>query len=48
MRQLIVVGNGAGELAAYDTAVGEEIWRLADCHQGYDLLQMLHCTCPLH
>ncbi|KAL0051933.1 hypothetical protein WJX82_004755 [Trebouxia sp. C0006] len=33
-RQLIVVGNGAGEVAAFDTALGEEIWRVSDCHQG--------------
>lgn len=34
VRQFVVVGNGAGELAAYDTALAEEVWRLADCHQG--------------
>ncbi len=33
-RQLIVVGNGAGEVAAFDTVLGEEIWRVSDCHQG--------------
>lgn len=33
-RQLIVVGNGAGEVAAFDTVLGEEIWRAPDCHQG--------------
>ena len=43
-RQLIVVGNGAGEVAAYDTALGEEVWRLADCHQGY----VSTCPCALH
>ncbi|KAL3140509.1 hypothetical protein ABBQ32_005092 [Trebouxia sp. C0010 RCD-2024] len=34
VRQFVIVGNGAGELAAYDTALGEEVWRLTDCHQG--------------
>lgn len=43
-RQLIVVGNGAGELAAYNTALGEEVWRLADCHQGYASA----CPCAPH
>ncbi|DBA79915.1 TPA: hypothetical protein ACH3X1_008129 [Trebouxia sp. C0004] len=33
-KQLIVVGNGAGEVAAFDTALGEEIWRVSHCHQG--------------
>ncbi|KAL0027112.1 hypothetical protein WJX79_006926 [Trebouxia sp. C0005] len=33
-RQLIVVGNGAGEVAAFDTALGEEVWRVSSCHQG--------------
>lgn len=33
-KQLIVVGNDAGEVAAFDTALGVEIWRVSDCHQG--------------
>ncbi len=44
-RQLIVVGNGAGEVAAFDTALGEEIWRVSDCHQGQVSTVIMTAVC---
>lgn len=37
-KELVIFGNGAGQLTAFDTAFGEEVWRLENCHQGCAVL----------
>ena len=34
-RQLLIVGNSAGQLAAYDAALGQKVWQSAAFHEGY-------------
>ena len=45
-KELVIYGNGAGQLTAFDVALGEEVWRVEDCHEGY-ALQAAHLSAPL-